>query len=153
MYFVRLLNRVKCKMKIMFSVRGFATRSGFDFRKLIFNSGRAGALPSCTNVCKFQKTDFLWGTSGSTSSVIWHQCQRASVPECTSTIIQINQYKYGNTTGMKKTRPHILSWIDAKYEANHNHNSSTIPLAAIKRQNLRSRQWTTMMLNVLSDAS
>ena len=42
------------------------TRSGFDFRKLIFDSGRAGALPSRANVCKRPKTDFLRGASGST---------------------------------------------------------------------------------------
>ena len=50
-----------------FSVRGFTTTcSGFDFRKSIFDSGRAGALPSCANVCKRPKTDFLRGASGST---------------------------------------------------------------------------------------
>ena len=45
------LDSYHCKMK-MFSVRGFTmtTRSGFNFRKLIFDSGRAGALPSCANV-------------------------------------------------------------------------------------------------------
>ena len=40
--------------------------SGFNFHKLIFHSGCAGALPSCANVCKCPKTDFLPGASGST---------------------------------------------------------------------------------------
>jgi hypothetical protein len=39
----------------------------FDFRKSIFDSGCAGALPGCANVYKRPKTDFLWGASGSTS--------------------------------------------------------------------------------------
>jgi hypothetical protein len=39
----------------------------FDFRKTHFDSRRAGALPSCANVCKRPKTDFLRGASGSTS--------------------------------------------------------------------------------------
>jgi hypothetical protein len=57
-----------------FSVWGFTTttRSGFDFRKTHFHSRRAGALPSCANVCKCPKTDFLRGASGSTSHTTQH---------------------------------------------------------------------------------
>jgi hypothetical protein len=69
-YDYQLLRRfLSSKMK-MFSVRGFTTitRSGFEFCKLIFDSGHAGALPSCANVCKRPKTDFLRGASGSTRS-------------------------------------------------------------------------------------
>jgi hypothetical protein len=56
-HFVRLLFRfLDCVQKL--SVRGFTTttkRSDFDFRKLFFDSGRAGALPSYANVCKRPK--------------------------------------------------------------------------------------------------
>jgi hypothetical protein len=97
-----------------FSVWGFTTtRSGFDFFvRHISIPGRAGALPSCANVCKRPKTDFLRGASGSTSHQgVFPLLLQISLKSCVSLLKNDKQEDKGNETTFEIDK---LEWAWSK---------------------------------------